>query len=50
MFSARFLFPAPEHDESLEQLSRPEVETVVDKACDSQMLAHGTLGKVSHYM
>lgn len=50
MFSARFLFPAPEHDESLKQLTHPEVETVLEKACDSHGLVQGTLGKVSHYM
>ena len=50
MFSARFLFPAPEYDDSLKQLSRPEVQAVLDKACDRNTLARGTLGKVSHYM
>lgn len=50
MFSAQFLFPAPEYDDSLKQLSRAEVQTALDKACDSNTFARGTLGKVSHYM
>ena len=50
LFSARFLFPAPEYDDSLKQLSRPEVQAILDKACDCNTLARGTLGAVSHYM
>jgi len=44
------LFPAPEYDDSLKQLSRAEVQAVLDKACDSETLARGTLGRVPHYI
>ena len=50
MFSARFLFPAPEYDDSLKQPSRPDVQSTLDRACTKQNLPLGTLGAVSHYM
>ena len=50
MFSARFLFPAPEYDDSLKQLSRPDIQSTLDRACTKQDLPLGTLGAVSHYM
>ena len=50
LFSARFLFPAPEYDDSLKQLSRPDVRSTLDRACTKNDLPLGTLGAVSHYM
>ena len=50
LFSSRFLFPAPEYDDSLKQLSRPEVQTILNEACTTNNLPFGTLGTVSHYM
>ena len=50
MFSTRFLFPAPEYDDSLKQLSRPDIQSTLDRACTENDLPRGTLGVVSHYM
>lgn len=50
MFSARFLFPAPEYDDSLKQLSRPDIQSTLDRACTANDLPLGTLGAVSHYL
>ena len=44
MFSTRFLFPAPEYDDSLKQLSRPAVANILDVACNEHGLDEGTLG------
>ena len=49
MFSARFLFPAPEYDDSLKQLSGSRVQKILHEACTSNELAPGTLGRVTHY-
>ena len=49
MFSTRFLFPAPEQDDSLRQLSRPDVQSILDQACTQNNVPLGTLGTVSHY-
>ena len=49
MFSARFLFPAPEQDDSVRQLNRPEVQNILDQACISNGLDLGTLGRTTHY-
>ncbi len=50
MFSTRFLFPAPEYDDSLKQLSRPAVANILDEVCNEHGLDEGTLGHVAHYM
>ena len=50
MFSTRFLFPAPEYDDSLKQLSRPAVVNFLDEACERHGPDEGTLGHVAHYM
>ena len=50
LFSARFLFPAPEYDDSLKQLDRTDVQDILDRACTSNDLDLGTLGTVTHYM
>ena len=50
MFSTRFLFPAPEYDDSLKQLGRPAVANILDEACNEHGLDEGTLGHVAHYM
>ncbi len=50
MFSTRFLFPAPEYDDSLKQLGRPAVAHILDEACNEHGLDEGTLGHVAHYM
>ena len=50
LFSTRFLFPAPEKDDSLHQLRRPAVQSILDEACDREKLAPGTLGAVSEYL
>lgn len=50
IFSARFLFPAPQCDDSLKQLSRPDIQSTLDTACTKNHLPLGTLGTVSHYM
>ena len=50
IFSARFLFPAPEYDDSLKQLSRPDVQSTLDRACTKKNLPPATLGAVSHYI
>ena len=49
MFSARFLFPAPEQDDSVQQLNRPEVQNILEQACTSNGLDPGTLGRITHY-
>ena len=50
MFSARFLFPAPEYDTSLQELGRPVVEDVLGSVCLEYNLDGGALGNVTHYM
>ena len=50
MFSVRFLFPAPERDESLEALCAPIVQDILDGVCHKYNLDKGALGKVTHYM
>ena len=47
MFSTRFLFPSPEHDDSLRQLSRASVQQILDKACGE--LDGDAFGSVTHY-
>ena len=49
LFSARFLFPAPEYDDSLKQLSGSGVQKILHNACTSNELTPGTLGRVTHY-
>ena len=49
-FSVPFLFPLCAQDTSLNQLSRPIVQEMLDDACTSKDLPVGTLGTVSHYM
>lgn len=49
IFSTRFLFPAPEYDDSLRQLCRPDIQSTLDRACTSEELALGTLGRVTQY-
>ena len=46
MFSPRFLFPDPRHDDSLDQLMGSGVQDALDKACDEHCLVRGTLGAV----
>ena len=46
MFSHRFLFPAPEQDDSLKQLMRNRVQNALKKACRKHDLEPGTLGTV----
>ena len=47
MFSTRFLFPAPEHDDSLRQLSRARVQQLLNEACGE--LGGDVFGSVTHY-
>lgn len=49
-FSAPFLFPSRAQDNSLEQLSRDEVQSALDEACTKNNLPLRTLGTVSHYI
>ena len=50
MFSVRFLFPAPEWDDSLRELGRPVVQEILDSVCREHKLDRGALGTVTHYM
>ena len=50
MFSVRFLFPAPEWDDSLRELGRPVVQDSLDSVCREHKLDRGVLGTVTHYM
>ena len=50
MFAARFLFPAPEWDDSLRELARPVVQDILDSVCREHRLDGGVLGTVTHYM
>ena len=47
MLSARFLFPSPEHDDSLRQLRRACIQTLVDKA--GEELGGDAFGSVTEY-
>ena len=49
MFSLRFLFAPPEQDDSLKQLSSPEIQELLDEACDVSGVERGALGSVSYY-
>ena len=47
MYSTRFLFPAPEHDESLRQLKRASIQKILNEACGD--LGDEAFGNVTQY-
>ena len=49
MFSTPFMFPSPDNDDSLLQLSCPSVQKILDDACRKFNLQQGTLGNISSY-
>ena len=46
MFSPRFLFPPPEHDDSLAQLTKDGVRDAIEDACREYGIDRSTLGTV----
>ena len=50
MLSARFLFPAPEYDTSLQELGRAVVKDMLGSVCLDHKLDGSALGNVTHYM
>ena len=46
MFSTRFLFPGPEHDDSLAQLMKDDVRDAIENACREYDIDRSTLGTV----
>lgn len=46
LFSARYLFPAPRHDDSLQKLRHGTVRQILEDARSAHELDKGTLGAV----
>ena len=49
MASTAFMFPSRDLDNSLQRLSIPEVQEILDGACSKFSIRSGTLGKISSY-